>query len=92
MYGVGLFIFYLRDHKIFVLIFWLRIGNRCVRKYMWNHGIIASELHECSGVDRTVCCGWAVFATTTIASYEALPLPLLMSILLCSSPPFPMLA
>jgi hypothetical protein len=35
--GVGLFTF--KDHKNFVLNFWLRICNRCVRKCRWCHGI-----------------------------------------------------
>jgi hypothetical protein len=36
--GIGLFTF--KDHKIFVLNFLLTIGNRCVRKCWWCHGIV----------------------------------------------------
>jgi hypothetical protein len=44
--------------------------------------------HRFNGTfDPRFCCGWAVFATTILASYEALPFPLTVCILLYSSPP-----
>jgi len=60
-----------------------------VRKFRWYHGamVIVVYIFE---VDRNCCgwcCGWAVFATTILASYEALPGSLLVCILLCSSLP-----
>ena len=82
--------FTIKDHKKFLLNFLLTIGNRCVRKFRWYYGamVIVTDRFK---VNRN-CCGWAVFATTILASYEALPVSPLVCILLCSSPPFPMLA
>src|SRR5687767_6462648 len=97
--GVGLFTF--KDHKNFLLNFWLRIGNRCVRNAehfrqvgfgstlpprKWELDPYFSIFGLRDSSHR------AFFATTTMASYEALPVSSLVCILLYSSPPFPMLA
>ncbi len=66
-----------KDHKIYVIIFRLKICNSCVRNI---RGLIV----------RFFVTGR--FSTTNPASYEALPVSPLVCILLCSSLPFPMLA
>ena len=87
---MGVVLFTIKDHKNFVLNFLLTIGNRCVRKFLWYYGAMMIMTYRFE-VDRN-CCGWAVFATTILASYEALSVSLLVCILLYSSLPFPMLA
>ena len=82
---MGSLLFTFKDHKNFVLNFLLTIGNRCVRKFRWYHGVMVKVTYRFE-VDRNFC-GWAVFGTTNSASIEALPFPLSVYILLYSFPP-----
>ena len=95
--GVGLFTF--KDHKNFVLNIWLRIGNRCVRnaehfRQVGFSGFGSSVPSRKWEIDPYFSIFGlrdsshrAFFATTTMASYEALPGSPLVCILLCSSLP-----
>jgi hypothetical protein len=82
---MGVVLFTFKDHKKFVLNFLLTFRNRCVRKFRWYLGVMVIVIYRFE-VDRNFC-GWAVFGTTNSASIEALPFPLSVCILLCSSLP-----
>ena len=92
--GVGLFTF--KDHKNFVLNFWLRIGNRCVRnaEHFRQVGFESSVPPRTWEIDPYFSIFGlrdsshrAFFATTTMASYEALPgSPLFSCVLLSRCP------
>ena len=86
---IGVLLFTFKDHKNFLLNFLLTLRNRCVRKYRWFYDHV-SWIYDFSAVARILWLGG--FPHNKYDLNIGAPLSPLMSILLCSSPPFPMLA